>query len=363
MVNKVIATFFALIPRSIKIWLSTWFHKTNLSLPSGNRALVFLAADYGNIGDLAITAAQESFLRSTLKDYSIIRVPISSTRSLLDSIKHQVLASDVITIVGGGNMGSLYSDIEELRQLVIKSFPNNRIICFPQTLDWDNSKVSQRALRKIVRVYSAHADIHIFARESVTRDKLEALFSAYANVTIGYAPDIVLSASRIVFCRHADIHPAGILLCLRDDRESVIKPQQRMILEDMLINTGMPVEVTDTHVGGIRLDKFRCEQLLAEKLNQFSSSRLVVTDRLHGMILSIVAGTACLVLPNANHKIHQTWLDWLDDKPQVQFIMSDCFNLIPEVVENLLAYERCSPVNPPLDLGNYDELRQSVTYP
>src|SRR5690606_11116 len=156
------------IPIKVKQIIFTMLRKQNIILPEKKRIFIFLSADYGNIGDLAISKAQGNFLKDNLEDYEVFPVPISKTRIWLGSIKKQVTSADIITIIGGGNMGSLYPDIEDLRQLVIQSFPYNKIVCFPQTLDWDDSQSSNQALKKIVKIYSGHTDIHIFARESIT---------------------------------------------------------------------------------------------------------------------------------------------------------------------------------------------------
>jgi len=136
--------------------------------------------------------------------------------------------------------------------------------------------------------------------------------------------------------------------------------QARRDLEAALAGTGLDVETTDTHAGGSRLDEARCAQLVAEKLDQFGSSMLVVTDRLHGMILSVLAGTPCLVVPNANHKIKQTWFDWLSDQPQVNFLSPDGFGTLPERINALLAAGRRNPGTAPIDPSRYDSLRQAL---
>lgn len=350
----------ARIPVPLKVAARRVLCTEYMNLPDAPRIFVFLAADYGNIGDLAISAAQQGFLARLVPGHRIVPVPISRTREVIHSLRRQVRPDDLVTTVGGGNMGSLYPDIEALRQLVIRSFPDNRIVCFPQTLDWDDSQASRKTLTRIVRTYSRHPDIHVFARESVTRAKLEAMFAGHANVTVGYSPDIVLSASAAdlgvsVGCQHS-----GILLCMRDDRERALDAKQRERVAAALDGTGLAVETTDTHVGGSRLDEARCAQLLADKLGQFGASRLVVTDRLHGMILAVVAGTPCLVLPNANHKIRQTWLDWLVDQPGITFLTPDEFETLPAAIEALLAGERPEPGRSPVDPSRYDALRQAL---
>lgn len=348
------------IPLTVKHAINSVFKKQDIALPAGGKALIFLAADYGNIGDLAITAAQKAFLTKILASDSIVYIPISKTRVLLQSIKKQVTPQDLITIIGGGNMGSLYPDIEELRQLVIRSFPHNRIVCFPQTLDWDDSKISHAALRKIVSAYSRHPDIHVFARESITRDKLSVLFREHSNVKVGYVPDIVMSASAAVLGATSDKEPAGILRCLRNDRECALDAACYAQLDAALTRTGQPITQTDTHAGGSQLNDTQCAHLLADKLGQFRAARLVVTDRLHGMILSVLAGTPCIVLPNANHKIRQTWLDWLQGHPLVAFIEPAQLNLLPEVLHRLLAVTHGNLHTPPIDGSHYAPLQKAL---
>ena len=70
------------IPLRLKKYLSGYVHAQNMPLPEGRRSFVFLAADYGNIGDLAITAAQVAFLGHYAPGQHCIHVPISATRSL-----------------------------------------------------------------------------------------------------------------------------------------------------------------------------------------------------------------------------------------------------------------------------------------
>lgn len=350
-----------LVPLAIKLRIISSLKKQDVTLPKNKRVFVFLAADYGNIGDIAISAAQREYLTNTLNGYTVLCIPISQTRLVIKSIKKQIRTGDIVTTIGGGNMGSMYPDIEELRQLVIRSFPNNRIICFPQTLDWENNNKSKRALKKIVKNYSRHKDIHIFARESITYAKLSKIFYKYSNVKIGFVPDIVMSVTAKTLNTKDSIEPSGILRCLRNDREAVLSPMQYGILDEALAQTGFKITKTDTHAGGSGLDEIVCAKLLADKLSEFRESKLVVTDRLHGMILSLLSGTPCLVLPNANHKIRQTKLDWLINHPRVIFVENHQFNDIPNFISKLLAETRGTLIESPVNIDNYHDLKEALT--
>lgn len=350
-----------LVPGSIKRWAIQHVLGEEMPLPEAPKAFVFLAADYGNIGDLAITSAQARFLTRHSGKPNVVLVPISRTRSLLRPIKKQITPTDLVTVIGGGNMGSLYPDIEELRQLVVRSFPRNRIVCFPQTLDWDQSPDSTEALKKIAHVYSQHDDLHVFARESVTWAKLRDLLGASSSVQIGYAPDIVLSATAADLGATTIDPRAGILQCMREDRERAVTGDQRKVLVAALASTGMEVGITDTHAGGARLSRDHCEELVRNKIIQFRSAKLVVTDRLHGMILSLVAGTPCLVLPNANHKILQTHRDWLSENPLAQLVNLDQPSDVEKKLEKLLASGPSEAAPPLVDANKYEDLKNVLS--
>ena len=355
----------------IKQWVPLWVKqriravvdREDLDLPHGARAFLFLAADYGNIGDIAITAAQERFLAQHAGRPHVVVVPISKTRARLRSIQLQIAPGDLVATVGGGNMGVAYPDIETLRQLVIRSFPENRVVCFPQTLDWDATPASDRSLRTLVEVYAGHADLHVFARESVSQARLQELFASAPGVRVGLVPDIVLSATAADLGASPAETRQGVLLCMRDDQERAVSDTQRHEIDASLARLGMPIEVTDTHAGGARLSADRCRTLLRDKVEQFAAARLAVTDRLHGMILSLVAGTPCLVLPNSNHKIHQTHQDWLRGNPRVEVLSLDRLDSVDGAIARLLAADWPTSGVPPLGADAYAPLRTALSAP
>lgn len=348
------------LPLPFKLWLLSLMKRKELPLTQNKRAFIFLSADYGNIGDIAISAAQREYIMKTLSDYTVVKIPISQTGLVNHSIKKQIKPDDLVTIIGGGNMGAIYPSIEILRQLVIRSFPHNRIVCFPQTLDWDKSAESNSALQRIIKTYSQHPDIHVFARESITHTKLNELFSMYSNVNVGLVPDIVMSATAELLGATDCLEPSGILRCLRNDKEVALTAVQYALLDDALAKTGLKVDKTDTHAGGSKLSEVHCEKLLADKLSQFRSAKLVVTDRLHGMILCLLSGTPCLVLPNSNHKIRQTWLDWLSEHPRLIFVEIEQFDEIPSFINTLLSEPRGALNKSPINSIQYDNLKKAL---
>ena len=183
---------------------------------TNKKAYVFLAADYGNLGDVAITYAQSNFLKNTLPEYEIIDIPISKTLEGIAIIKKTILKDDIVTTVGGGNFGDLYDQIEFYRQLVIQSFPNNKVISFPQTMDFSNSETGKKALLQAKKCYNKHKNLTFIAREEKSYHMMKDVF---AKNTVLLTPDIVMSLNKI----EPQFDREGIVLCLRADEEKLLK--------------------------------------------------------------------------------------------------------------------------------------------
>lgn len=273
------------------------------------RVFVFLAADYGNLGDVAITYAQEKFLKEKFPDAEVMEIPISKNLSGIKAVKKVIKQEDIITIVGGGNMGDMYDDIEFLRELVVLSFKKNRIISFPQTIDFSNTLSGKIKLKFAKFVYIHHKKLTLLAREQVSYQRMLGYFP---NVDVKLTPDIVMTLD----CRQVDVNRKGIIFCLRDDLEK--GKVDANALRNKLEDDGVAISDYDTHIGRNHLSQKERYDELHKIWTAFSHSELIITDRLHGMIFAFITGTPAIVLPNSNFKI-QACFEWIKDCGYVKF--------------------------------------------
>ncbi|WP_232684040.1 polysaccharide pyruvyl transferase family protein [Leuconostoc mesenteroides] len=72
---------------------------------------------------------------------------------------------------------------------------------------------------------------------------------------------------------------------------------------------------------------------LNSKLQEFSSSKIVITDRLHGMIVAYITGALAIVFDNQNNKVRHSYNDWLSDVDYIHFVADDYSN---EELEKLI---------------------------
>lgn len=263
-------------------------------------AFVFLAADYGNLGDVAITYAQTKFLKDNLGNgFEVIEIPISQSLEGLYFVKKHIKKGDLVTTVGGGNLGGLYNQIEYIRQLVVQYFPDNKIISFPQTFDFANTKEGQKALEIAKNTYNAHKNLVFVAREE-TSFKLMKLH--FYKVKVILTPDIVLSLNKSMPQQKRD----GVIITLREDKEKNLSERQHHFILERAKAKFNTLSFQDTHINKNKLSIPQRMESLDVIWNKYKGAELVITDRLHGMIFCYITNTPCIVFLNNNHKVQET---------------------------------------------------------
>lgn len=310
-----------LIPVKVKqrlIYLKANSNKyDNIVKKDEKKIILALAANYGNLGDVAITYAQRKFLENNFPNYNIIEVPIDKTYYNMKSLKKVVNKEDIITIIGGGNFGNIYLDIEKARQFFIKQFPKNKIICFPQTIDFSQDKKGKRELAKAIKVYSKNKKLVLFAREKKSFDFMKEKFK---DNNIYLVPDIVLSLNE----QEQKENREYFTICFRNDKENKINDNKKHEAREMLKRYYKDKVIEkDTHVGDVKINQEKRRQYLVDIWNTFKKSKIVLTDRLHGMIFCVITGTPCIAFPNSNGKIQSTYETWLKDVTYIKMLKED----------------------------------------
>jgi pyruvyl transferase EpsI len=276
-----------------------------------NQAYIFLAADYGNLGDVAITYAQTKFLENNLGEvFEIIEIPISQSLEGTHFVKKHIKKGDLVTTVGGGNLGDMYDQIEYIRQLVVRYFPNNKIISFPQTFDFANTKIGQKALKIAKRTYNAHKYLVFVAREETSFKLMNKHFN---NAKVILTPDIVLTLNKSL----PEQKREGIIITLREDKEkNLTEVQHQYILNEVKTNFEK-VSFQDTHIKKDKLSIKERMTALDEIWEKYRGAEIVVTDRLHGMIFCYITNTPCIVFLNNNHKVLETH-NWIKNNTDIK---------------------------------------------
>jgi pyruvyl transferase EpsI len=279
------------------------------------KSIVFIMGTpmHNNLGDQAITYAETEFIKLYIPNAKIIIVPMQIIMKIkLNTLSCMVSSKDVLIGHGGGNMGDMYMTEELCRRRFIQLFPNNKIIIFPQTIYFSETKKGLMEIKKTQTIYSRHNDLTLIAREQTSYEKMLLIFRAN---TVMLTPDIVLSIEK------SDITTrprSGALVCLRADAESNLSIKDKQKITDFITSHYNKIKYTDT----ISRDKFffirSKSKAVQAKLDEFRLAKFVITDRLHGMVFSAITGTPCIAIANFNHKVDGTY-KWVSYLPYIKF--------------------------------------------
>lgn len=284
-------------------------------------AYVFLGCDYSNLGDYAITLAQKKLLQDILSDRKVHVIKINQTYTRLKAILKKHETSELVTIIGGGNMGDLYYGYERKRNFIVHKMHEYKIISFPQSLIFSSSPFGILGLRRSSKEYSYHHDLLILAREELSYTKMLSYFESNRIVL---CPDIVLTLDM----RKKNIR-SNIVLTLRNDHEGILSLKDKERILFTASELGLKVFKLDTSLDNNSSNDDNFNHLL----DIYSKSQLVITDRLHGMIFSYITGTPAIVFPNNNGKIEYSY-KWISDCGYIKLIQkSDIDHLKDFILE------------------------------
>jgi len=294
-------------------------------------AYLLLLPKHGNIGDQAIAIAENKFINDNLKNFGLIEVLKNDTINSLKVIKKNIKSPDIIFLSGGGNIGDYYLKHEKFRRKIIEYFPENKIISFPQTIYFSDSGNGSMEFEKSKKIYNHHKNFTIAARETFSFNIMK---NAFSKNKIILAPDMVLYLNQ----QDKKIKKQKVFVCLRNDSESIVDYKKRIeLLVKLKERYKNQLFIGDTVLNHKITLKDR-EVKFDELLESFKQARIVITDRLHGMLFSAITGTPCIALQNYNHKIISSY-EWLKDRDYMKLVEKFDTNEILDLCDVLYGYK------------------------
>ena len=287
-----------------------------LKLKHTRKIFIMGAADYENLGDHAIAYAQNKFLLKSLvhenlqHKYMVIEVP---SKTPIRFVKRIVSKEDVFLYTGGGNLGTTYGFLDDIFLPIIKAFPENKHLFFPQSFTF-NADDSDSRRAKIKDIFDAAGkNLTITARESKSKQLFEDYFD---KNNIIYTPDIVLTLN--LFDNYQSTDRSGIAMLMRGSGEKILSDSIQNDIHTALAKIhNVDFEVANTALEAVSPNDR--DQVLSALFDSVASHKLIITDRLHGMIFAKITGTPCIAFDNHNSKIKMSYMDWLQSAP-IQFI-------------------------------------------
>jgi pyruvyl transferase EpsI len=255
--------------------------------------------------------ATKEFLKDYFPKYKQIEIYSYESINNMTLIKKIVNKNDIIIINGGGYFG-LYKMVIEGEANIVKSFPNNHIIFFPCSILYNSQNFKE--YNKYIDIFNEHQNLTLFTRDNTSYNIALKIFK---NITIYNSPDLVtrLNLKFLGKKKKRD----GIMLILRKD-ELLLNDDNRKYIKDLAIKYfGNKVFVRDTNKFLIPFQSNRKNETF-KFINDISGKKLIITDRLHGMIFSIITNTPCIIFGNNYHKIESSYYSWFKNVEYAIFI-------------------------------------------
>jgi pyruvyl transferase EpsO len=274
-----------------------------------------------NIGDAAIWAGELAALRALG-----VRVAYACDQRgyVADHLRAALGPRSAILLHGGGNFGDLYPRHQRLRERILADFPDRRTIQLPQSVAHAGPETASR-LRDLA---GRHRDLRVLARDRPT----QAWFADAAGVAATLCPDSAFALGPL----DPGTARAGILWIARTDPEALptdIEPPPGVRRGDWphagpawdarrLASRLASAATAAAPAPGRRLWPAATRlfpRLAAERLRTgaafVGSARVVVTDRLHAHVVSLLCGVPSVLYDNSTGKVRACYELWTGASP------------------------------------------------
>lgn len=310
-----------------------WKYKCILNDNMEKKLILIGTPEHGNLGDHAIAKAELKFLKDYFPDHRIIEITGEHFRSDKVGVKKIIHKNDKIIITGGGFLGSLWILEELMVRDIIKTFPDNKIVIFPQTIYFENDIEGKKIYKESKMLYKNHKNLIICTRDKKSYDLINKKMFNEGVLKSILLPDIVTYLNEMMpLCNRS-----GLLLCLRDDKERNISDRERKFIEEYASKQTNSISYISTVIPK-KVTIYMRNRELENKFKEFRSAKLVITDRLHGMIFAAITGTPCIAMNNTSGKVLGVY-QWIKYLKYIYCI--DSIYDIPKYIDKLMNMEDC----------------------
>lgn len=282
-----------------------------------------------NLGDHLIADNELVFLESLSPKRDVFEIPTDIFFDREKNIVRNTPKDALIIITGGGWMGDLWPDDEYRMQRIISDYKDHRIVIFPQTIFY-SSKAGEKVENDAKSVYRECGNLTILLRDRKSYD--------YACQTFGEIADHILLVPDMGLYRFYNAYEnhniVKIGLCLREDREKESDFDFKEKIRKTLQSNGYKIFDFST-MSNYRVPRWLRRIKIMNLIHEIHSYDCVITDRLHGMIFSVISGTKCIAYDNITRKVSGVFDEWLDKNPNLKMAERNEVSYLLDTLQSL----------------------------
>lgn len=310
---------------------------------------------HSNLGDMGQYYCIHNWILQNYPTYKLIEVEadtvVDKQYGFLELLEKQYDSDDVIVFQSGYTTQDLGGVHDLMHRMVIETLPDARILMMPQTIFFQHEENKLRSSR----IYNKAHKMLFLARDRVSYGIAKEMMP---DVNVKLFPDIVTSLIGKYKFSH---NRHGVSLCRRNDGEKFYLEEElsSLIRKIEQITT---VTVSDTTIK-IPFKELRNnpQRYIERQIEYFSRFEVVITDRYHGTIFALAAGTPVVIIKTNDHKV-VTGADWFkgiyDGYIYVAKDLDDAFQTASSIREKHLDY-RLQPIFAAQYYGKLKEIFES----
>lgn len=200
------------------------------------------------------------------------------------------------------------------------------------------------------KCYNQASNMLFLARDMISYDQAKKMFP---NITVKPFPDIVTS---LIGTLNFNNTRSGVCICVRDDGEKFYTENEiKNLCKEISKYTNITITDTTINVNYLEIRK-NLQKYIKEAIEKFSKYNVVITDRYHGTIFSLAAGTPVIIIKSNDHKV-VTGADWFkgiyDDYVYVAKDLVDAQNICKKIMNKQLSHD----IKPFFKEQYYDNLK------
>ena len=335
---------------NLKLYMKTKKQIKNKIKDSKDKIYYFGIPAHPNLGDLAQGVCIREWLKNKYPNRTVIEIETNSVVntqfSLLKYIK-KIFNNDKDFVVfqSGYTTTDLGGYADEMHRAVMKILPDAKMLMLPQTIFF----LKEENKKRTSICYDKMSKMLFLARDRISYDMAKEMFP---HINVMKYPDIVTT---MIGNYSFDNERNGILLCCRDDVERFYSEDEIKYLEENCKKIDK-VDMTDTTKYGNENDIVKnAKKHILNEIGQYSKYKAIITDRYHGTIFSLVAGTPVVIIKTKDHKVI-TGAEWFKGIYDEYVYLADSLEEAVQIVKEIYNKKFDHKLEPYFQKEYYDKL-------
>lgn len=325
-----------------------------MNLQSGTKRVYYCGITiHPNLGDLAQRYCITNWIHENYPEHELLMlesdliVNPKITNQFFAHLKSIYGEDDVIIIQSGYCTQDLGGNKPLMNRLICEYMQDARILMMPQTIYFkseDNRRICAES-------YNKAKNMLFLARDFVSYDMAKEMFP---DIRVKAYPDIVTT---LIGTLKFDNKRNGICLCTRNDEEKLYTTEEINTLAERLLADGVSVKQKDTQAKQSVQDLVRdLKYYIESEIETYSNYQVTITDRYHGTIFSLCAGTPVIILKTTDHKV-TTGADWFKGIYDDYVYLADDLNDAYKKAKDILLKNLDHQLNSYFKTEYYDKLK------